>query len=229
VRRSRTPGVVLVVLAVVGVVGATFWLTRSSPKVLLIGDSLMAETAPYVKRSASADVTSVALPGTGLVSRQQFDWVTASQRLASRRPDVVVALFVGNCRDPAGLDPAHPVPCDSPAFFAQWGQAADAITTAFEQRGAHVYWVIPPPMREPVYEARVTELTTLYRDLARTHPHVGFVDGRRALGTPSGAFLATAPGPAGRPEPLRTADGVHLTDLGAQRLAQAIVSTTALG
>jgi hypothetical protein len=169
---------------------------------------------------------SDALAGTGLLSRAQYDWITAAERIAAQQhPDRVVALFVGNCRDPAGLDPAHPIPCFSPEFFAQWQQAAHQITTIFEHDGAHVVWVLPPPMPLGL-EAREQALTHAYLALAATHPGVRYLDGRRVLGTASGRYLSAVRGPHGQPEAVRAADGIHLAAAGAQRLAAAIVTTT---
>jgi hypothetical protein len=123
-------------------------------RILLVGDSMMDLTAPGVRAvlqpqiaGRRVSVVSFAGPGTGLLSKANFDWHKGVQDLINEHnPDIVVAMFTGNCTPP--MDPGvggRPIVCETPAFYDAWAHASDSLTAIMTSRGAQAVWVLPPP------------------------------------------------------------------------------------
>jgi hypothetical protein len=218
----------MVLVVVAAVAFGVWWLAirDDRPRVLLIGDSLMGQTAPIIESALGSDVNvrTEAINGTALLSRNQFDWLGKMQELVDDfNPKVVVASFNGNCTPPIGLDPAQPVTCDSPEFFQQWGQAADEATAILESNGAKVFWVLPPPEASSLLATRAKGIGEVYKQLAQRHPEIGIVDGYKALADDKGNYQIVTTGPDGSKVPLRAPDSVHFTEDGAKRFAYPII------
>jgi hypothetical protein len=207
---------------------AVWWfaIRDDRPRVLLIGDSLMGQAAPFVEEALGSDVNvrTEAVNGTGLLSRDQYDWLDRLPDLIGDfGPDAVVVSFNGNCAPPVGIDPSKPIECDSPEFFEQWREAAEQANEILASAGAKVFWVLPPPEAVPIAQTRAKGLGVVYTQLAAAHPEIGIVDGYKALADEKGNYLGTAEGPAG-PEVLRAPDTVHFTEAGARRFALPMVA-----
>jgi hypothetical protein len=200
-------------------------------RILLIGDSMMFLTAPKVEEvlrpqiaGRRVSVVKLGLGGTGLVSKRNFDWKGRVQQFIDKEnPDIVVALFIGNCPAPLDLDAdGHPLVCETPAFYDAWARASDELTGIMTSRGAQAVWVLPPP---EAFEARTHAAQALragYLATTQTHPGIRYVDAQAVLGGPHGEYLRSVPGPDGADVPLRTWDTVHLADEGSRRLGGAI-------
>lgn len=75
-----------------------------------------------------------------------------------------------------------------------------------------VYWVGLPVMPETGQTNQVKRLNELFEDAAAKHPKVVYVDTFDLLGTAKGGFISA----------LRSGDGVHFTDEGGRRIADAL-------
>jgi len=209
---------------VVAVAFGVWWfaIRDTREKVLLVGDSLMKQTAPTLEAMLGKDVNveTEAVNGTGLLSRPQYDWLGKLPGIVDDfDPKVVVVSFNGNCATPVGLDPKKPIDCDTPEFYAQWAEAAERATVILESKGAKVFWVTPPPeLVSPAVE-RAKKLGDIYRRLAAEHHEVGIIDGYKALADENGNYEATQPDANGNEVPLRAPDTVHFTEQGARRFA----------
>jgi hypothetical protein len=186
-------------------------------RLLLIGDSLMAQPSCELARALAplgVETHMHAIAGSGLLAGA-VDWKRQNDLLlAAVHPDVVLALFVGNYIGPPVLDlSGKPVEPDTPLFDALWQQRAAELSKAVRDADAKLIWVEPPPMRD---SDRAARLFAGYGRLGdRTLPS------GRALAGPNGEWVDTLESCAGG-QPLRTPDGVHLTDLGAHVFALAI-------
>ncbi len=200
-------------------------------RILLVGDSMMDLTAPGVKdvlqpqiAGRRVSVVSFSGPGTGLLSKKNFDWHKGVQDLINEHdPDIIVAMFTGNCPTPMDLGAdGQPIVCETPAFYAAWAHASDLLTGIMTSRGAQAVWVLPPPELGEKRTRGVRALRDTYLALTGTHPGVRYVDAQAVLGGPNGEYLTSAPGPDGTDAPLRTPDTVHLAAEGIRRLSDAI-------
>ena len=200
--------------------------------VLLIGDSLMNQSGPYLEELlrkqpalADVDVHVEAVNGSGLLTPGIHDWVTEAAALAEHyQPDITVVLMVGNYTDTdlwIGAD-GQPVPADyGERFYQEWGAQARLLTDGVAATGSAVYWVLPPPFYGDEGKRRETLLRDTYVQLARDVPGVGLIDGRSSLGTGTGDFTWKLPSmDTGEEVAIRQGDSLHLTPDGGKLLAR---------
>ncbi len=201
--------------------------------ILLIGDSIMNQTAAQVKPQLRAqkgldDVSTFAkgVNGTGLLTPKLFDWQEEGRALVNQyRPAITVVLFVGNYTETdlfIGADGTE-VPDDySKKFYDEWGRQAEILTRTLQSANTIVYWVLPPPFIGDEGKRREGLLRDTYVQLAQRIPGVGLIDGRQALADAKGDFTWNLPGADGKPVQVRAADSVHLTEAGGERMAREI-------
>ena len=92
--------------------------------------------------------------------------------------------------------------------------------------GAHVLWVGMPPMASPGLNAAMDNLNAIVQSQVKAHPgQATFLDTRTILGTPQGGFTPYLTNSAGAELNIRTPDGIHLTNDGAEVLSQAVINS----
>jgi hypothetical protein len=187
-------------------------------RVLLVGDSILRQAGPALARTFGhgATVRNAAVNGSGLLTPRFFDWAAQlDEELARATPDLVVVSFIGNYTgDPAGLwrtsDGEVVESIEDPAFAPEWARQTDAVLADLAPTGAAVVLVLPPSIPVPAVQAVVDRLRVVYQDAAARWPFVTLVDAMAVLDDPGD----------------RAADGVHLSDGGAQALAAAIAAAS---
>ncbi len=177
-------------------------------RVLLVGDSIgdqYAMEAQDALADRGVEVSMWAVWGKGLLDADLRDGSWFASLVADVDPDVVVLENVGNYNSPEFGDPV----ADSPEFYAAWDDAVRRDVAIFGSAGATVVVVKGPKSAAEPFASRTPVINALYDQV----PGVVLVDGWAALG-----------GEVFDPD-LHWADGVHLTEAGAARLADAVVAT----
>ena len=204
--------------------------------VLLIGDSIMNQSGlfaeAYLIQEPGVEKASThveAINGTGLLTPSVYDWqAKAADLIETYQPKVVVVLFIGNYSDTdlwPGPD-GQPIPNDyGPAFFTEWGKAADKLNTALSSKGAQVDWVLPPPLAGDEGKRRETGMRQTYLDLKARTASIELVDAIPVLGGANGEWVWRRPGVDGGEVTVRQGDSVHLTDDGGRLLAKQMATT----
>jgi hypothetical protein len=195
--------------------------TFGTERVALIGDSIMAQASCSVA-DALADLgietSRHAVPGSGLLNGP-VDWIaTIDEIMRVRRPDVVVAIFVGNYLAPPVRDArGREIGMDTPEFFAAWQRRAEALSAIVRRYGARMYWVSPPPIELPPL-AHAARLFEGYRTIRGDH----VLESGRALASRTGELVSERE-TCGRRRLVRSPlDGVHLAPDGARIYGQQI-------
>ena len=224
-RRTRNVLGAVVVLALGGLLIAR--LLAEPAHVLLAGDSILRQTGPALDDGYgwNVEIDNEAENNSGLLTPGYVDWVTRLERLvAEDDPDVVVLLFIGNYTDTDYWvdEDGNQVLPNTPEFFAAWSQQADRVMEVLEASDADVYWVLPPPEFTEQNRQITAGLRQVYTDLAERWPRITLIDANDALAGPNGEYLATTTNRHGEVVPLRVPDSVHLTEVGARRLARTI-------
>jgi hypothetical protein len=189
-------------------------------RVALIGDSIMFQPSCAIAESlAGAGITTSrhGISGSGLLNGST-DWVSEADRIVkAEKPDVVVAIFVGNYADPPVRDASGaPIARNSPAYFAAWQQRAQTLSDVVTKGGAELYWVSPPPIALSDFNA-ASRLFDGYRTISGDHT----LDSGRVLAGPDGKEIGKKV-TCGADREIRAFDGVHLTDDGARIYGQQI-------
>jgi hypothetical protein len=204
-------------------------------RVLLVGDSLMGQTAPFVdepldRAGWQVDVVDAHQNGSGVLGPvgDAPDSLSYVREQLALHPDVdtVVVEWAGACSTCGSADPAY----GSPDFYTAWRTQAtriiDELRAHRDRRGEllHVAWVKSPPMpgtrtdSEP-YQLGAEVAAVLARiDQEELGPAAGPVtpDWWAALGDSDGHYRESLEYD-GAPHPVRADDGVHLTEDGARR------------
>ena len=200
--------------------------------VLCVGDSLTSGAAQALNDQLQAkgfDPVLHAIPGSGLLDTK-VNWADQARQLVAQfNPDVVVVEFIGDY----GLLGERPgVAINSPPFFAQWGSAAQQLEDIFTSGGAQVYWVLGPPVAQPVGEHELVSLDYIYQVLRAPNTTSGrplTIDAVRPFSAPGAGYSEFLPGPNGLPVQIRTPDGTHLTVAGNSLFAHTVATAVALG
>ncbi len=197
----------------------TLKLTTLPPnkvKVLLIGDSMMAQSGPFAKKeleSAGCAVEVVGVPGTGLMP----DWWLGriDELVTQHDPDYVVTLFVGNYFPPYIKNPdGTEILPRTPEFDAYWTQQDVELTRRAIRRGARMFYVSPPPQgadwqgSDHVYE--------LHQRVAATYPTTGYLSVGRWVADRYGKYVHTWPRTDGLIAQIRAEDRGHFAPEGAE-------------
>jgi hypothetical protein len=226
--RARTILCVLLVLVVAGALVVKFVILQPD-HVLLAGDSILRQTGPALDNTFGRDVEidNKAVNNSGLLTPGYVDWVKRLERqVDDGDPAAVVFLFIGNYTDTDYFvdDAGRQVMKNTPEFFEAWGHEADRLMQVLKDAGseAAVYWVLPPPELSPDNQATTTGLRQVYTELADRWPAITLIDANDALAGPNGEYLSSITNRQGDTVPLRVPDTVHLTDVGARRLARTI-------
>jgi hypothetical protein len=219
--------VVALALSLVGCAAGNPWSAlRSVPSgteertVLLLGDSLLDQTAPYLPgalawRGMSATIVDESYPGTGLLD-PGIVAVLEDKIDAFPAADIVVIEFTGNCF-------VCPVPYGSSEFFAQWSANLQAVFGYVLAQGKHAVLALPPPQRPDLSSASVQLQLAVQAYFVTIGGAAVLANWREALTDTAGnyqQFLYYAD-PFADPavHMIRRDDGVHLTDDGAKRAA----------
>lgn len=191
----------------------------SGTEVVLVGDSIAEEAAPFLEEALSdIDLRPEFLGGTA-----PCDWL--GQELGASSGRIVVISFTGNSLTPCMAD--------GDGGFLHGEALVDRyradLTTMVDQvraKGARVI-LVGQPQRGPAAASaesglEVAGINGIYMALAEADG-VAFIDAGAAVETPDGNFAATLPclpgeaecGPDGT-NPVRNADGVHLCPEGSE-------------
>jgi hypothetical protein len=189
-------------------------------RVALIGDSIMEQASCSVADSLSEvgiETTRHAVGGTGLLTGL-VDWQAQTRLiLESEKPDVVVAIFVGNYFPPPVRDSnGAEIEADTDAFFRAWQDRARLLSAQVHAANAKLYWVRPPPITAPSLR-HAARLYEGYRKIAGDH----FLSSGRVLAGPGNREVMTKR-TCGRRRTIRTSDRIHLSADGARIYGQQI-------
>jgi hypothetical protein len=225
--RPRSGAGLLVGVALAAAVAAVaLGVAGSSPRsVVVMGDSLMAESAGAVGAYLDFQGDAVhpsALAGSGLLDTE-VDWIGhARQLVALYDPKIVVVEFSG---DYGFLGTRPGIAPFTPAFYDAWRGQSQKLEDILTSRGARVYWVVGPPVANPINNASIFTLDHVYATLhapneASGHPPL--IEVGPALTGGTGRYTEFLPGPNGQPVQVRQPDGTHFTIYGVALFARAI-------
>ena len=201
-------------------------LTTGAPLRLWIGgDSLAGSLGPALG-TMTAD-TGVVAPvfdsrvSSGLTTPGFFDWPRqAAQDLARYNPEVVV--FIIGTNDTQVVQPEPADASGTPTWQAGYRELVTQMLDVLNAGDRYVFWVSAPTLRDPTKDAAVRQLNAVARTVVHSRRDTTFVDAFQLFTDGQGHYDAQLPGPGGKVETVRTDDGIHFTQAGADLLARAI-------
>ena len=191
-------------------------------RVILAGDSVMADLAPAVidalGRGGSVEAKFVLAPGVALDATSTVLW---RQQLSTFDPEVIVVL-VGTWETDGDLGPPGRL-----GWRARYDrEVLDPFVELVTGEGAELIWVGMPAVRDATSTFLLAELNAAYGGLADRHEQVTYVPGGEFVSAPDGGYAEFLEGPDGL-ERARRVDGLHLCPAGAIRLAEPVIDAIA--
>jgi uncharacterized protein len=204
-------------------------ITVETPlRVLLVGDSVMYDTALGIQRQlASTGLISVRVKagfGTGL-TRDTFDWDTElTNQVATFRPDLTVVLFGGWDRLDWEQEDGTTLVVGTQVWADAYGaEVAQAITTLTSDDG-RVLWLGFPVVEDPGAAPSIDAVNSVSSQVVALMSGARFLPLSPILGNPDGTYAPELPaGPFGDVVPVRKPDGVHPTQDGADLVGAAVL------
>ena len=152
---------------------------------------------------------------SGLLSPARYNWpVGLAQTMAANPPPEAVVLFLGaNDFDNIRLE-GRTLSMQSPGWIEEYGRRAGELMDIVGSRGARLYWVGMPVLRDGRRNATAADANTAVQQAAAGRPWVRFVDIWTLFADGDGRFATFRPGAGGEMIRMRQDDGIHLTRQG---------------
>jgi hypothetical protein len=195
-------------------------------RVLVVGDSMMLQIGSGLvrqsERLAFLRVKVQTKVSSGLVRPDFFDWPSAlGKALTTFQPHVTVMLFGGNERQNMTHE-GRSLPPFSEAWTAEYlARVEGAIAQA--TGGGRVIWIGMPIMRSQAFSKTVRSLNAIYRDACARNENATYLDGYTLFADSQGEYAPYLEDSSGKRRLVREGDGIHLTQAGGDRAAEAVV------
>jgi hypothetical protein len=203
--------------------------THDDPlRVLVVGDSFATDIGYGLGRAFNLPVVSLTLQGvisSGLARPDFYNWPAKLRTEVKRlKPDIVVVMIGGNDFHAVLLPNGHSIAFHSGTV---WRDAYRAKVSAFlhvaTSEGARVAWVGLPIMRDQNYSNDVHRLNSVYREVSESNPNAIYIDSWNLFADKNGKYAAFLRDEHGDLQPVRTADNIHLSPQGNDRLAGYVI------
>jgi hypothetical protein len=193
--------------------------TKKDPlRVYFGGDSLSGMPGMWLgilrKKDGLAKVKADYVESSRLTYGEPVDWPSrVKQQLSSGRYDVGIFMIGANDSGMPMLAGGKSVMYPKKAWLEEYESRAKQIATIMLRAGVdRVYWVGMPVMPSSSESSKMRDLNELFENVAASSPDIEYVDSYDLLSTKGGKIDAS----------LRSGDGVHYTDEGAQTVAKAV-------
>lgn len=162
--------------------------------------------------------------GTGLVRPDFVDWsVVARQQEQEYNPDAVAVMIGGNDFQNMSMPNGSILYASSPAWTREYERRAAVCMRIWARQGTRrVYWLSMPPARSDAWTHNNNQINLALQGAARQVPGVKYLNINGPI-TDHGRYSDYVYR-NGAPVLVRTPDGIHLTDTGAQIVAGEVLN-----
>ncbi len=196
-------------------------------RVLVVGDSLMTPVGFALMRQEkihpSIEVKAISKASSGLVRPDFYNWPQVlGKAVADFRPHVTVMLFGGNEKQVMRYQGQSFDPF-SDSWNAEYAKRVEQVIEISTSAGAGVVWVGMPIMRSGKFSETARTLNAFYGAGCRAHPGADYIDGYALFSDAAGKYSAYLPDSTGQNRLMRASDGIHFTEYGGDRVAEAVI------
>jgi hypothetical protein len=195
--------------------------------ILVIGDGIASGMGSGLARMAESD-SRLAVDGryeedSGLARPDNYDWVAALPRTLDTNPFDIVVIQLGSNDSQELRDGNFRFPFGTPDWAAAYRKRVDALIAAARSRSAAIYWVSPPPMQAPDYNAAVNTIADLIKGRVEV-AGLRHIDIRKTFSAADGSYTDRGADETGAIRRLRNRDGVHFLRTGNNRFGQIVLA-----
>jgi lysophospholipase L1-like esterase len=196
--------------------------------VALAGDSMMAVglSATLLRQAAgnkNLRMVKVFRSGTGLARPEVFDWMDEyPAMLGAEKPDVVIVAIGANDGQGFVVD-GKVLPYGSEDWRKVYQERLANYLAMVGAGGARVVWVGLPPMRVPVYDQKIAAINRIAYTVVSQSPRAVWWNPASFVGDDAGKYREFVTSANGRTMRIRSTDGIHLSDEGADLLTTVLM------
>ena len=163
---------------------------------------------------------------SGLVRPDFFNWPAQLQRQAkSFDPGAAVVMWGANDNQGVQTSAGKVYEFGSGGWEKEYRKrVGDAIAILFDGGVRRIYWVGQPIMPGSNYDRQIRLMNDIFRDEAKKHPGVQYIDTYKAFSDAGGGFSQYLRDDKGEMQQVREGDGEHLTYAGGMRLAKVVMA-----
>lgn len=197
-------------------------------RLLAVGDSMMMMVgygmARQAERHPGMKVEVITKVSSGLVRPDFFDWPKRLARaLDEFRPHVTVMLFGGNEKQTMRYEEQSLAPF-SEAWSAEYSRRVAGAIAMVTDAQSRVIWLGMPIMRSRKFSETCRTLNAFYSAACAENPDAAYIDGYSLFADEQGEYSAYLVDSAGERRLMREKDGIHLTNAGGDRAAEAVMA-----
>jgi hypothetical protein len=196
--------------------------------VALAGDSMMAVglSATLLRQAAgnkNLRMVKAFRSGTGLARPEVFDWMDEyPAMLGAEKPDVVIVAIGANDGQGFVVD-GKVLPYGSEDWHKVYQERLANFLALVGAGGARVVWVGLPPMRIPVYDQKIAAINRIAYTVVSQSPRAVWWNPASYVGDEAGKYREFVTLANGRTTRIRSTDGIHLSDEGADLLTTVLM------
>jgi uncharacterized protein len=197
--------------------------------VALVGDSMMAVGLSPVLLRHSAQNNNLEMvkafrSGTGLARPEVFDWMSEyPAMIGETNPDtIIVAIGANDGQD--FMEGDKPLKFGSSEWITTYQKRAQEFLAMLTTNGSHVIWIGLPPMKAAGYNGRTVLLNRIFLSAVSENPNAVWWNPAPYIGDDTGQYREFATQADGKVERLRAADGIHMSNEGAELLSPPLMN-----
>lgn len=204
-------------------------LTGKPPyQLYVLGDSFASELGDGLKW-ALRDGKAVLVhkrtkAATGLIRDDTYDWFKVVRNILTEdKPHIIVIAIGGNDRQDVRVGSKRYERFTKP-WRAEYLKRVERLASLLGSSGAAVYWVGLPNVRSQQMTRDYGRFNGYFKDAARKHG-ITYIDMAKLFAGSNGSYVAYGKALDGQTRRLRDTDGIHLTNVGAQKLGEYVART----
>jgi hypothetical protein len=195
--------------------------------ILEIGDSLGADLGEglhvQLERNPAATLIVKTTLATGLTNAWYYNWPAHLKKFLSKYRPQVLIVFLGANDEQAMVVNGQAAPFDTRAWRSEYASNVSTVIKEAAAANCVVMWVGMPIMNPFGYRQKMQVINTIFSDASQKMPGATFVPTWNFMADAKGSFRFNAR-VNGKLQPIRTADGIHLTYMGQNLLATYVVT-----
>jgi len=201
-------------------------------RIAMYGDSLMGNIAEGFGRLVRGDARLTMFAdfhvSTGLARPDVLDWPAYLQmKLPTDNPEVIYLQFGANDDQPMIRPDGSVAGLGTQEWRDEYARRVGLVMDVARQGDRTVVWLGLPAERKETLHIVKDVINAVAQEQAALRPRVVYVDTIPVL-SPGGAYSEVITTPDGRLVDTRTADGVHLSEAGADLLAPTLLGAIAV-